>query len=87
MTHSLTKSNTPIQLLIILVYNAQGVLVCHPVAHGQVWMNSVASRFYSTTYITQLMINVQIWSKCHIFIHNAAANSLDTVKNILQHWR
>jgi len=31
----------------------------------KVQMYSIASHFYSTTYITQLMRNVQIWSKCH----------------------
>jgi len=34
ITRSLTKSSRPTQLLIILVYNAQDVLMWHPVAHG-----------------------------------------------------
>jgi hypothetical protein len=60
--HSMTKSNTPTQLLIMLVYNALGVLSCDILLHTvKVWMNSIASRFYSATYILQLMKNVQIW--------------------------
>jgi hypothetical protein len=47
------------QLMIILVYSIQGVLVCHPISQGQIVNTQYYSRFSITTCVVQLGRSVQ----------------------------
>lgn len=85
--HKVRQNPSPTKLMIILAYDSQGVLVCHPVREGR----TVNAQYYKSFLQYHLRRAVrekrpELLDNAIILHDNATSHTADTVRRCLQRW-